>query len=290
MTGFGQGSVVSGAGVGIRVEIGSVNRRSFDAQISLPKGVGVLEGRCHTRLQERLHRGRVQVRVRIDAPGNVAGAAFDPVRAEGLLREVNLFAEERGLEPIRSVAELLGLVGSLRDPAAEEGGDVEELWVLLREALDLALEELDTMRAKEGAHLRTVLGRLLSEVGEVLAGIEPLLPEARAEMEIRLRAAVASLGGAAADLEPRLLQEIALYAERADIREELDRIGGHLEQFRERLAQEGPLGRSLDFLCQELAREFNTLSVKASRSDINRLALAGKERVEMLREQVQNVE
>jgi uncharacterized protein (TIGR00255 family) len=288
MTGFGRAAVRT-VGMGVEVEISSVNRRNLDVQVTLPRGFSVLEARCHELIADRCQRGRLQVRVQTDFGGGEAGAPrLDRQQAEICLRELNTFAEAQGLEPLRGVGELARLPQIWQQTQVDF--PLDALWPLLEAALSQALSALEEMREREGQHLRGRLESLLDLLRDLLDRLEPLLPEARAEQERRLRSVLSEIGSATGDLEGRLLQEIAFYAEKRDVREEVDRLRGHLAQFREKMAGEVACGRALDFLCQEIARELNTLSVKASRADLNRLALEGRECAESLREQVQNIE
>jgi len=287
MTGFGQGAARAD-GLAVQVELSSVNRKNLDVQLSLPKGYSALEARCLEVVRPTLHRGRIQGRVLIDSEEKDACHEFNAERAEAWISRINAFAATHGLHPLDRVADVLPLpevVAERRDPP-----DMDAVWSAIREALVRALEELTTMRKREGAHLKQVLEELIGETEEIVAELEPKLPEARKELADKLRAGMEELGTLSEEMEARVVQEIALYAEKTDVREEVDRLKGHLAQARNKLASEEPTGRGLDFLCQELAREFNTLSVKVSRADLNRLALRGKEKVDMLREQVQNVE
>lgn len=287
MTGFGLGTAESAA-VAVRVELSAVNRRNLDVHVSLPRPYAALESRCQAAVQQALHRGRIQVRVEIRNVEAAGGVMFHADRAAQILAAANAFAAEKGLAPIAEVRDLLRV--AVVAAAEEESSDLEKVSACLDEAIAEALRKLQEMRAAEGAHLAERLREQLAALREVTAQIEPLIEPAREEKVEKLRQAVAALSGDLEAAQPRLLQEIALYGERTDIREETDRIHGHLDQVEEKLGQTEPVGRALDFLCQELAREFNTLSVKAARADINHLALQGKERVEMFREQVQNLE
>lgn len=287
MTGFGRGSAEEG-GVSVEVEIGSVNRKNLDLQISLPKGYAALEENCAREIAARLHRGRAQVRIFVGRGAETGDLAFDRAAAARLLREVNDFAAEQNLREVASVEALLRISPLFRERETE--ADTERLRPILDAALRRALDGLVEARAIEGAHLRGALESLLADLRALVAELEPLVPEAREELARKLRAGASGLGSLSPEMEARMLQEIALYAEKSDVREEVDRLKGHLEQAAGKLGASEPVGRGLDFLCQEMAREWNTLSVKASRADINRLALMGKEKVEMLREQVQNIE
>jgi len=285
MTGFGQGSA-GRDGHAVRVELSAVNRKNLDINTTLPRAYAPWEARCQSRIQQALHRGRIQVRVEIQTDNTASGLAFDTARAADILEQANRFAAANQLKPVDAVSDLLHFALTVPDDQTADIG----LGDLLDSALTDALDELLAMRAREGAHLAGVLGAQLDQLEALLREIDPLIEPARNEMIHKLRESVQALNINLSDAQPRLLQEIALYGERSDIREETDRIQGHILQAREKIQAEGPCGRALDFLCQELGRELNTLSVKAASSDINRLALAGKEQLEIIREQVQNVE
>lgn len=289
MTGFGRGAA-SRDGVSVRVELSAVNRKNLDITFSLPRAYASLEARCQNSIQKALHRGRVQVRVEIESGNAHSGPALDTARAAALLEQANRFAAENGLRPVESVSELLPF--ALAHASSDNNGDeaAEAIAELLDRSLEEALNELTAMRAREGEHLASVLAGQLDRLEAVLRSIEPLIDSAREAVIHKLRESVQALDLDLEEANPRLLQEIALYGERTDIREETDRIQGHIHQAREKLGSGGPCGRALDFICQELGREFNTLSVKAASADINRFALAGKEQLEMIREQVQNIE
>lgn len=287
MTGFGQGSAARN-NLSVRVELSSVNRKNLDITTSLPRTFSALEAHCQTLLQKKLHRGRIQVRLEIKSDLNTPVLTFDEIRAADLLDRANRFAHTHHLRPIDSVSDLMRY--AIASPNEEPEIDSEVLKDLLEVALTNALDELITMRAREGAHLSGVLTDQLKQLENILHHVEPLIDTARKDMIRKLEESVQALDVDLKEAQPRLLQEIALYAERTDIREETDRIQGHIKQAREKINTEGPCGRALDFLCQELGRELNTLSVKAASTEINRFALAGKEQLEMIREQVQNVE
>lgn len=285
MTGFGRGTAESD-GIRVQVEAGSVNRKTLDVQVSLPRGMGALETLCQKRVGELCRRGRIQLRVESETLSG-EGLQLDRERAAQLLEELNRFAADQGLRPVESVERLVTLPGFWAERAAL---DTERITAPLTKALDQAMAELLQMRAEEGAHLQEVLTLEVEKLEALLQQAEPLAEEARHALETRVRAAVTDVAEAGPEVEQRLLQEIALLVEKADVQEEVDRLRGHLEHFRGKMQTEGPVGRALDFLCQELAREWHTLSVKTAHAELNHVALEGKEGVERLREQVQNVE
>ncbi|MGA0333735.1 MAG: YicC/YloC family endoribonuclease [Kiritimatiellia bacterium] len=288
MTGFGQAQL-NREGLTIQVEISSVNRKNLDLHFSLPRGLAALEARCQRLIASQCVRGRVQTRVLLESSAPAGKMTLNRERAGEWLAQLNRFAEEQGLEPLRSVAEVLRFprVFEELETAEEDSGDV---WPDLEKVLTQAVADLMTMRTAEGAHLKKVLSGLRQELSDLVKQIHPLLPEARQAQSAKIKEAVSGIGNLSAEMQNRLLQEIALQAEKSDVQEELDRLEGHLQQMAVKLDQSEPVGRALDFLCQEMSRELNTLSVKASSAEINRLALEGKECVEKIREQVQNVE
>lgn len=288
MTGFGQGQA-HGEGLSVQVELSSVNRKNLDLHLSLPRGMNALEARCHKLIAATCARGRVQMKLLVENTLQPESRiSLDEDQARCWLAELNAFAEKQGLEPVTRVTEVLRFPRVMREELPEENG--ADCWPLAEEALRAALQELSTMRKKEGRHLQEVLGSLCADLQKLVEEIRPLLPAAREEVAARIRAAVGDLDHSSPEMRNRLLQEIALQAERSDVQEEVDRLQGHLVQMREKLQTAEPVGRALDFICQEMARELNTLAVKAARAELNRLALAGKETVEKIREQVQNVE
>lgn len=286
MTGFGRGTALV-EGRTVQVEISSVNRKNLDVQVNMPGGLAGLEALVRRRTAERVRRGRLQIRVLVDA-----GMGNRPVWreevADRLLREVNAFARERNLRPLESAAELLRLPGVFQEAEAE--APTAEWSAAVEAAVEEALAGLVGMRTEEGRRLKETLAEQVTALSDLVARFGPLVEEARGEREAKLREAAARVGELEPEMQTRLLQEIALYGEKTDVREEVDRLRAHLAQTKAKLEVEEPVGRALDFLCQEMAREFNTLGVKAARADINQVALEGKERVETLREQVQNVE
>lgn len=287
MTGFGQGQV-SANGCSIQVEISSVNRKTLDLNFSLPRGLTALESRCQKVLAADCYRGRVQTRVLIESAETAGEMKFNEDRAREWIKQLNKFAESEGLQPVSTLGEVLRFPQIFSEEKAELS--LDELWPLIEEALKQALQGLVGMRQTEGAHLKKVLDGLFQELLELVQKIKSLVPDARAERADKMKASLLGLGDLSADMQNRLVQEIALNAEKADVQEEVDRLEGHLQQMMQKLQATEPTGRAMDFLCQELGRELNTLSVKASRADINQLALYGKETLEKIREQVQNVE
>jgi uncharacterized protein (TIGR00255 family) len=161
---------------------------------------------------------------------------------------------------------------------------------LIEKALDAALAQLITMREAEGAHLMGDIESRLQILAGLLDAIARLAPQVTEQHRKLLRQRLEDAGVPLPLDDERLVKEIALFSDRCDVSEELTRAASHLKQFRAYLAAREPMGRSMDFLTQELAREFNTIGSKANNAEIAHLVVAAKTEIEKVREQVQNVE
>jgi len=286
MTGFGRGSA-GASGRTLAVEARSVNHRYLDLALRLPREYGSFEERLRGLVRGRIRRGRVDL---------VLAAGPGPAPGRGLVVDTALAAQYH--QALRNLAARLGVPIGL-DAAAlaalpgvcglsEEPGDPEGDWPLVAIAAQQALDGLDAMRAREGATLAAALAAALGTVGAQLRAAEARAPLAAGErlaaLRERLQAALgqASAGGAPAELWGLL--------ERADIREELVRLGSHLAQAQACLESAEPVGRVLDFLAQEMQREWSTIAAKAVDAELAERAVLARVAVEQIREQVQNVE
>ena len=288
MTGFGRAEGALGAWTWA-VEARSVNGRNLETRFRGPPGFDGLERITREGAQARFQRGNITVGVqakRVEGAGSVrinhdqiarylaAGAAYvadgraAPPRLDGLLALRGVIeADDTGLDP-EAVAELEAAMGG---------------------SISLALDALLTSRRGEGASLAPVLNAQVNRIGQLteqaggVAGGQPAALRARYEARLK------ELAGEAATPE-RILQEAAAMAIKADVREELDRLAGHVAAAREHLAADGAVGRKLDFLTQEFMREANTLCSKSTLPALTTLGLDLKATIEQFREQVQNVE
>jgi len=291
MTGFGQG-VVERDGVRVQVELKGVNHRFLDVKMRLPGEVGLLEPALRTVIQERVSRARIDIAVVIVSS---RPASSQVVINRGLvseyLRAVDTLKTEFSLTGAVGVESILSLPGVVvfQAEAAQADGVAA---ALLTEALCRALDVYDTMRASEGRRLADDLKVRLQDIraaGRRIAEEARGLPETYAR---RLKERVATLlSGERALDESRLAQEVALLASRADITEELVRLQGYLDQAEETLSRpQGSIGKTLDFIMQEMNREANTISSKSETLPICQGALLIKAEVEKIREQAQNLE
>lgn len=288
MTGFGAGEIATGAGR-YGVEIRSVNHRFCDVVVRIPRDLSPLEDRVRAIVQGRVFRGRVDVAVVRDDYGRRPRT----VKADATLAKAYVDA----LDGLRQTLSIpggvdLSLLLSLPDlvKIEEEKEDVEASWPAVERGVTTALDRLIAMRDAEGARLGTDLLERLSRLERLAEAIADRAPRVVEDYHARLGRRAQELAGGVA-LDPgRLAAEVALFADRSDIAEEVTRFRSHLVQFRATLGGTGAVGRTLEFIVQEMGRETNTIGSKANDLEITRHVIAVKGELESLREQIQNVE
>ncbi len=274
----------------ITVECASVNRKGIEIAVALPKQLITLEARIREEVQRTFRRGRINVTVSLEDTGTGADQGIiDRSAARRALQELRELRDELALTGEISLELLLRSPGVLKS-ASEEILVPDELWPAVQTALAQALERLGSMRRKEGAHLVADLlkrVRLLESAAKAIRGrIPTVLRGRRDHLQQRLK----ELGAPVEASDPSLVRELALMAERSDITEELTRLESHFMQCREALAGTEPAGRTLDYLAQEMFREFNTLGNKAGDATISRRVVQSKAELDRIREQVANLE
>jgi uncharacterized protein (TIGR00255 family) len=284
MTGFASASADAPGGR-LAVELRSVNSRFLDLAFRAPDELRALEPALREAIGARVSRGKVECRVSLTgAPAASAPRSLDP---DALARLKNLAAQAGaafpGAAPLR-VADVLRWPGVLVEAAADEEGTRRLAETLCRKAID----ELIAAREREGARLAAAIAERVGTMRKRVAELEPLLPQALAAHEAKLTERLREALGAA-DPE-RMRMEIALFAAKSDVQEEITRLQTHLAEVDRTLARGGAAGKRLDFLAQELNREANTLASKASSQAISDCALELKLLIEQVREQVQNIE
>ncbi|MBP1589627.1 MAG: YicC family protein [Kiritimatiellae bacterium] len=310
MTGQGAASA-SVKGVHVEVTLASVNRKQLELLVAVPRELAALEPEVQGLLRSRLVRGRVMGEIRVSAPPAAAGASDgplpDPSVAARLIAALRKIAAENGLEDDLSASDLLAIPDFIPS-AAPPPPPSELVRPALLAAVTEALDRLVAFRRREGAVLAVDLLRRLDALGVLRETIAARGPAVAADYQARLTRritdalAAAGLPVSAETLE-RVVRETALYADHADIAEELTRLDSHLAQARALLAPapetppadipHGPPpahGRTLDFLAQEMGREINTIGSKANDADIAHAVIAFKTELERFREQVQNIE
>lgn len=290
MTGFARAVGHDGA-LGWTWEIKSVNGRALDVRFRLPPGFDRLEVTARSLVNQRFRRGTLTASLSLS---RAPGVASWRINRELIAQLLALRSDFRG-RIARSAPRLdtLLAVRGVVEPAEEIESDetADRRANAIMATFENALAALAVAREAEGGRLAAALGAHLEEIARLTAEAERLAAPRPDAVRARIREQVAALLEAEASLpEDRLAQELALLAIKADVREELDRLKSHLVAVRELIAAGDAVGRRLDFLCQELNREANTLCAKAAEVALTRVGLALKAAVEQLREQIQNVE
>ncbi|MDH7499673.1 MAG: YicC family protein [candidate division NC10 bacterium] len=287
MTGYGRGEYAGETGSYL-VEISSTNHRFLEVKARLPRGWLLYEPRIEKEIARRFRRGHFELylteRSSLRAQGPLTtdwGLAAQYVEALRLLKKRLRLPGRVDIRLLASMREVF---------SSEESRATEERWGDAEKSLAQALNGLEEMRRKEGSALEAQIRGGLAEIQRLLESIRTRWLEAKKEHQERIRERVTEMMGGTKVENNRMEQELALWAERWDIAEECMRLQSHLDQAQDLLAQESPAGRSLDFLLQEMNREANTISAKASDALICHRVIEVKTELERLREQVQNVE
>jgi len=289
MTGFGR-KEVGEAGGRFTLEIRSLNNRYLDIQVKTPRGLAAMEPRVKKNVQDRFARGRFDVSIaRNGDHGKTGRLAVDEALAGqyiGILRDLKMRFGLAGDVDLSMVAGFQDLI-----TVTEDKEDMEALWLVLSEGLSHALNDLDRMRAEEGAVLVQDISARLETIDRVIQAIRSQAPVTIESARKRMVDTLGRLLNEQPD-PVRLAQEIAILAERTDVTEELTRLGSHLAQFRSLLddSTDEAVGRKLDFLLQEMGREVNTIASKAMDAQISLNVVNVKAELEKIREQVQNIE
>ena len=289
MTGYGRGQASDGD-ARVSVEVTGVNRKQRDIRFSLPRELGSLEPLLTARVQKSTGRGCLTVSLSYElAPEHrKAQLSVDTDLAAHAVQRLTELADRVGIDPRLSLSDVLALPGVV--VSDEQRLPVDELTHLALAALDAALVELREMQAREGTALQHDLDERCRAFRGLLTEIRAKDGDVLLHYQRQLRERVRQLGVEVKLDDSKLAKEAAFLAERSDITEEIVRIESHLDQMCELLWGEEPAGRPLDFLCQELSREINTLAAKTRSTTVSQLALTFKNELGKVREQVANVE
>ena len=290
MTGYGAAQTTHD-GVNFAVEIRSVNHRYLKLTLKFPEHLQFAESEIESLVRKRISRGSVNLTLRIRSD---TAAALRPLNLDVVQGYVNQLTRAKlpaGVQPTLDLA-AIALLPGVSDPPELDEEAREQIVRALAALSDQAINALLEMRRDEGRALAKELTHHADEIRRLLSAINERAPYVVSEYHERLRTRVAALLDAAQlDLDrDALAREVAVYAERCDIAEEIGRIGSHLDQFHELCSRGEPVGRTLDFLAQELLREANTIGSKSSDAVISRHVVELKGLIDRLKEQVQNVE
>ena len=287
MTGYGRGEAAA-EGFRFAVELHSVNRKHIDIALGLPRTLISLEARIREILLSRLARGRINATVTVHPTVDSTAQVVDWELATIYADSMRTLQQRLGLEGGLTLDAVLRGPGVLLTPGQDI--DPEAAWPALETAIKAALKALLAMRQAEGGALASDLATRIATLRRCAASIAERAPEIarqyRSLLHERLKAANLELP---VDDE-RVLRELALFADRSDISEELTRLESHFVQMEALQKSESPVGRTLEFLTQEISRELNTLSVKSNDAPTSHWVVAAKAELEKIREQVQNIE
>jgi uncharacterized protein (TIGR00255 family) len=284
MTGFAAAAQDGDEG-SLAVELKTVNHRYFEFQTRIPEELRPLEPAMREAVAARLTRGKVDCRVTFTPVASARRSLLPDSEALGALQAASrqVLAQFPEARPM-SVSEVLHWPGVL----ADESLSAEKVKARVMALMARAVKDLDQTREREGAKLEAILRERLDGMAALVKEAGPLLPGAVKAFADKLAAKVAEAGASPTD--ERVHQEIVLYAARIDVDEELQRLATHVSEFRRVLDKGGACGKRLDFLCQELNREANTLGSKSVANEMTRISVELKVLIEQMREQVQNIE
>jgi uncharacterized protein (TIGR00255 family) len=291
MTGFGEAHSQQD-GLAVAVEVRTINNRFFKLTVRAGEGYASLDALVESVVREAVHRGTIQVNIRVDRQRSPDDYRINVDVLERYRQQLVELESKWQCKPVEpSLEALLPLPGVIDDSLAESV-DAAADWPVIETTLKTALESLGRMRSDEGRAMAADLTANCRSIAESLGQIErraPLVVEDyRDRLFERLKRTLADLG---AHLEPNdVIREVGLFTDRSDISEEIVRLRSHLDQFQETMQLPESSGRKLDFLTQEMFREANTIGSKANDVEIARHVIEIKTAVERIREMIQNIE
>ncbi|MDP9291547.1 MAG: YicC family protein [Verrucomicrobiota bacterium] len=286
MTGYGRGESAEN-GMKFTVELNSVNRKQSDVTVNMPRELTELEPRIRDAINAKISRGRLNVVVAHHG-STQAKATLDSDLARNYFRAMVDLQKELNAGGEIGIETILRAPGVIRIP--EEQMQIDGAWKHIEGALAEALTQLVKMREREGRHLaKDLIGRL-KLIRQSLRKIRQLHPAVTRKYRQTLHERIQRAGIELPLDDDRLVKEVIFFADRSDISEEITRLESHLAQFAHNLRKNEPVGRTLDFVTQEIYREFNTLGAKSNDAEISQLVVTCKAEMEKIREQIQNIE
>jgi uncharacterized protein (TIGR00255 family) len=289
MTGFGRGEA-SDSGFQVTVEIRTLNSRYLDISVRLPQSIQHKELTLKESVQSSISRGKVNVSVNVDkAKKGSPDITFNPELVKNYGEILEQIKAEANIKQDIQLKDLFQF-NNIFETKKEDEEEINTIYSCTYNALQTALDNLNLMRQKEGTELKEDLSHQIEGIAAMLSDITGLsqnrAPEIREKLHERIKKMVSD-----DSIDPdRMEMEVALLVDKMDINEEVVRLQSHLKFFLEALEAEEPVGRRLNFLCQEINRELNTIGSKANDSEIAHHVVLGKEKLEQIREQVQNIE
>jgi len=274
----------------VSTEIRSYNSRHLDVVLRIPHGYASLEEKIKKLVSEHVLRGRVEIKLVIqDTSEEAYGFEVNEAKAKAYMGALSRLKDLFGIDSEVTMDLLVNNAGLIKP--ADIRQDMEACWMIVQDCLTRALMDLDAMRKREGDFIARDFAERLDDIEEKVGRIECASADLLAYYQNRLKERIDALTQGVVEIDPgRISQEAALLADRSDISEEITRIKSHVLQFRELMENNEPAGRKLNFLLQELNREFNTMGSKTANADVSHVIVDVKSELEKIREQVQNVE
>jgi uncharacterized protein (TIGR00255 family) len=285
MTGFGY-SEYQDDSIHLLLELKSYNNRYLDLTINMPPFLNQLESGIRTYLSERIFRGKIELYIRVKELKEELTVVLDEQAVKAYTSAMKKLIEICGFREKVSLSHLLSVEGLIK---IDKNRDIDYYWNIIHEQLDTAFEEFDSSRKIEGEKTKTHICDLKQTIDNSLKIIGSHTDELEATIQSNIRERFYNLLGDGVD-ESKVMNETALLLMKYSIQEELTRMHGHLEAFDSELSKENKIGKKLDFLCQELNREANTIGSKSMIMEVNRAVVEIKNAIEDIREQLRNVE
>ena len=287
MTGYGRAQA-SAEDVAVVVEIQAVNKRQAEVILNLPDSLTAWESEIRSLVDRAISRGRITVNFNLEFTSPEVEPVLNRQLAKSYLAAFKALQSELRLNGEITVDTLLRSPGVIEQPATRQL--TAKMRTPILTALQAALDQLLAMRAKEGANLKRDLTKRIKAMRSCLHKVKKLQPRASERYRTNLHARIRKSGIEIPLDDDRLVKEVAFFSERSDFSEEVTRLNSHLGQLVDTFKKEESIGRTLEFLCQEIGRELNTLSAKANDAEISQLVVQTKSELEKVREQIQNVE
>jgi uncharacterized protein (TIGR00255 family) len=289
MTGFGRGDYADN-GYQFNVEIKTINHRYTDFFIRMPRHISYLEEKIKKHIQKYISRGRIELYVTLDyIDKSDVEVDINLPLAKGYYKALEKLSKELSIDNNITVMDIAKFQDVIKTTKTEE--DEDALFQTLIAALDKAMENLFNMRKTEGQKLYDDMYGRINSILSLLQDIEKYAPLVVEEYRLKLLGRIKDLEKDNIILDQnRIITEVAIFADRSNINEEITRLNSHISQFLDTIKSEEPVGRKLDFLIQEMNREVNTIGSKANYVDITKIVVEIKSELEKIREQIQNIE
>ncbi|MGB7604311.1 MAG: YicC/YloC family endoribonuclease [Lutisporaceae bacterium] len=287
MTGFGRGEATRD-NITFTVDIKSVNHRYSDISVRMPRVVQALEQKVREYVNSKLNRGKIDIYINYDSFGKDTKVKLDTNLAAAYVDSLNVLKEQFGIKDELSLSLLTRFTDILKLDTEEQ--DVDLLWSILSDALEQAVSSLVDMRSREGERLRKDMLLKLDNIKNIVEDIKAMSAGLADEYRAKLYEKIKELTKEIQLDENRILTEVAIFADKSGIDEEIVRLGSHLEEFKKTLNIKTPIGKKLDFIVQEMNREVNTIGSKSSNLGVVNNVISIKTEIEKVREQIQNIE